>query len=299
MDKEHTKEDKREESFKRKDSTGDLTSPSLEVPASHGTVISPVHYRELTSGSVVEEEEDSDEERLRVYRRVKKELDEDEEERLEAEVSVGGNIFNLGQDLRGFQNFINNMKESTTDYIGSDSEEEKSNIKLTVVSDLKESSMTQQSYDKLTDSMDTSENTKDTSALEINIYPENRCTQSEEFSTSEKESDSEVSSEKFTKQDEETFLHNEDIDDNESRKIDWTTFRLPVQQTDTLDDRLQLFSGGACLGYQAEVAAQASAASKNFWIAAKHSEETFGGVGEGEAFGTDSEEDCVNDAKEN
>lgn len=293
FDEEHTKESKRGECSRRKDSTNDFNSPNFEDAASCGSSAVAAVQSQLEG----EEEEDSDEERLRVYRKVKKELDEDEEERLATEVRLGGKLLNFGQDLGGLQSLIN--RNESTDYIDSDSEEEKSKIvKLPLVPNMGQCSMTQQSSEDLTDNVEEAENVKDTSTLETNPSPDNRCTRAEIFSTGEKEMGKEASSESVAKQEDETFLHNEAIDDNESRKIDWTTFRLPIQQTDTLDDRLQLFSGGACLGFQAEVAAKASAASRNFWMAAKCPEKTFGGIGEGEGevFGSDSDREEGSDS---
>lgn len=287
--KELTAEDKREESFGWTGSTENLNA------ASCGSAVEATRSEVLSCKSVEEEEYDSDEERLRVYRKVKMELDEDEEERLANEVREGGKMSNNGQELRGFLSLVND-KKSATYYADSDTEEEKSSIiKLPAVP----AAMIQQSCEDVTDNSYESESAEDTNTSEINVCQDSRSSQSEVFSTSEKEN--EVSSKVITKPEEETFLHNEDIDDNEPRKIYWTTFRLPTQQTETLDDRLHLFSGGASLGFQAEVAAKASAASRNFWMAAKSSEKTFGGVGEGEVFGTDSDEETGSDgdAEEN
>lgn len=292
--KEHTEGNKNEESFKEKDTANDFNCPKL---ADTVTCVSAV----AAAPSRVEEEDDSDEERLRVYRKVKKELDEDEEERLAAEVRAGQEMLNFGHELKSFQSLINNRKELTTDYVDSDFEEETTMFKLPVVPDVNQFPMTQESCEDLTN-MEESENVKDSSSSEKDLSPGNGCTQAAVFSTGEKEKVKEASSGVFTKQEDETFSHNEDIDDNESHKIDWTTFRLPTQQTDTLDDRLHLFSGGACLGFQAEVAAKASTASRNFWMAANLPEKTFGGIGEGdEMFGTDSdqEKDSDGDAEEN
>lgn len=290
----------RGESSQKKDNINYFNSPSLEDLASCKCATVTVVQSQLSG----EEDEDSDEERLRVYRKVKKELDEDEEERLATEVrlGMGRKLLNFGQDLGGLQTFID--KNESTDDIDSDSEEEKSkNIKLPLGLKIGQCSMTQQNCEELTSNMEESENVQDKRVFETNPSLNNRCTWSEVFSTGEKQMSKKGSSETVAKQEDETFVHNDDIEDNESRKIDWTTFRPPIQQTDTLDDRLQLFSGGACLGFQAEVAAKASAASRNFWMATKCPEKTFGGIGEGEGevfgSGSDQEEGSDGDAQVN
>ena len=68
-------------------------------------------------------------------------------------------------------------------------------------------------------------------------------------------------------------------DNTEGRvSFDWD---LPGQVTskETLEDRLNLFSGGQCLSFQAEVAAQAVAISKKHLVISN--EVSFGGTGEG------------------
>ncbi|XP_053639198.2 vezatin isoform X1 [Cherax quadricarinatus] len=87
----------------------------------------------------------------------------------------------------------------------------------------------------------------------------------------------------------EEFVHNEEIDDSSSQ-IDWSTIGAPTRQTETLDERMQLFSAGLNIGFQAEVAAEAQAASRRFWATAPNLTETFGGVGEcEEVFGSDDD----------
>ncbi|XP_071525679.1 uncharacterized protein [Panulirus ornatus] len=80
---------------------------------------------------------------------------------------------------------------------------------------------------------------------------------------------------------EEVFVHNEEAGEEKSPHIDWN-ITFPVRQIETLGDRMQLFSAGQNIGFQAGIAAEAQAASKRFWKTASNSTEIFGGVGEGE-----------------
>ena len=89
------------------------------------------------------------------------------------------------------------------------------------------------------------------------------------------------------KPEEETFGDDISDDDDESPHIDWNTFALPTRLTDTLEDRMQLYSGQK-MGFHSEIAAQVQAASQQFLMNKGSSVETFLGVGENEEFG-DSE----------
>ena len=203
-----SKEELSEEKHKSTDDENLIESVNIEemiIPELRNTVTCGSEIPIQSSvAAIVEDEADSDEERLRTYRKIKQELDEDEE--------------------------LRNAKE----------------VKLKASEEL-------------------------------------------EFSSDDEEKSRFSPYEEKNKAEEETYMHNANINDEESRKIDWTTFTLPTRHTDTLDDRLHLYSGSSCLGFQAEVAAEAKAASINFWAAKKQPEETFGGTGEGEIFGTDTD----------
>ncbi|XP_063844425.1 vezatin-like isoform X1 [Scylla paramamosain] len=246
----------KEDGTQRKESADDQTD------------IAPVNTEELNTAALrgvgpqvpiqaseigVEDEVDSDEERLAAYKKIRQELDEDEEERIVNEVRLKAAALHSysGEGERPFLSSLRKRKNMIGDCGDSDSGEE-------------------------------------TVSVPRQRPPVDFC-----WGDDERERDS--SCEEMNKVEEETFTHNENMKDDESRQIDWTTFALPTHHTASLDDRLNLYSGSSCLGFQAEVAAQASAASKNFWMASKKLEETFGGTGEGEVFGDSSEDETDKD----
>lgn len=245
-----------EERNQGKDSADDETNTApvnieeLNTAALRGVRPQSIIHASVTS---VEDEVDSDEERLAAYRKIKQELDEDDEERIVSEVRLkaGASHSYFGEDERPVTSSLRRRKDMTSACRNTDSEGESVNIL--------------------------------------------RQRPPVEFCWGDDERKRDLSCEEINKVEEETFTHNENMKDDDSRQIDWTTFALPTHHTASLDDRLNLYSGSSCLGFQAEVAAQASAASRNFWMAAKQPEETFGGMGEGEMFGDSSDNETDED----
>lgn len=301
-------QESKEQEGQEEDSTDDenISEPvkieELNISGLRSNLISfgsetPTHSIVPSCEADVEDEVDSDEERLRAYRKVKQELDEDEEERKRNEAKLRAAMSRFDENMKPFQSSIDRRKEVTTE--NKDSAETVSALVPPLASSKLFPSLSQHNCEEFTDDVGETEGIED--GLENSKVRDvrsqgNKSTKTkfldcEVLSSGDEERATNSSCEETAKVEEETFMHNEDIKDDESRKIDWTTFTLPTHQTDTLDDRLQLYSGSSCLGFQAELAAKASAASKNFWMATKQTEETFGGMGEGEVFGTDSEEE--------
>ncbi|MPC45933.1 Vezatin [Portunus trituberculatus] len=245
IEKEEVSQEEEEESAGDPGETAPVTIEELNTAALRG-VRPPA-----ASLASVQEEVDSDEERLAAYRKIRQELDEDEEERIVNEVRLKAavTLSHSGEDERQFLSSTCRRTEVIGDCIDSDSDSE-----------------------------------EETVSVLRRRPPVNFC-----WGDDEREKDS--SGEEVNAGEEETFTHNENLKEDESRQIDWTTFALPTHHTTSLDSRLNLYSGSSCLGFQAQVAAQASAASKDFWMASKQLEETFGGTGEGEVFGDSSDED--------
>lgn len=242
-----------------------------------------------TCESLQEEEVDSDDERLEVYRKLKQELDEDEKSRLREDAEKerkfheeGECIFCLPMKLPHeialdthnhfepiydceIQHHQQNDAEHTNRISNKDANP-LSSLKSSVVkcdtADLSKEEVgvsVRDEYDRVSDS----ENILSVSKLdkEVQILKE------------------------------EVFVHNEEADEDKSPHINWN-ITLPVRRTETLADRMQLFSAGQNIGFQANIAAEAQAASRKFWMTASGSTEIFGGVGDGEEiFGSDDEEE--------
>lgn len=237
-----------------------------------------------------EEELDSDEERLQVYRKLKQELDEDEKIRSNERENYRLSLPKLtaskdthDSGLICLPVVLKTVSENQNDPVQEYSEDlgEGSDVENTTRACVYSGDQLDTKFDPVT------------CGVVGNVFPEKSR---EVFASlkSDKDSAGDITPSTLPAGDlmkEDIFVHNEDLDENMSPRIDWSVINFPARQTENLDDRMQLFSAGQNIGFQAEVAAEAQSASRRFWTTIEDSVETFGGLGEGEeVFGSDDDE---------
>lgn len=274
--------------------------------------LEPSECTNMLKNELKQEEVDSDEERLEIYRKLKQDLDEDEKSRCSTEAAREERAYyplpeitSCKQDITLSHSFISAYK----------------NIQDRGATLLPRVQIMPLENQKILEDVSCDENLCEGNYIESNSC-EAECINSGRQSNLESATiEFGAVSDKFAdkafsvlcrpgldpvgedslasqsgrepqKMQEDVFVHNEELDEEISPTVDWSTITLPVRQTETLDDRLQLFSAGLNIGFQSEIAAEAQAASRSFWPTKNDSVETFGGLGEGEeVFGCDDDED--------
>lgn len=101
---------------------------------------------------------------------------------------------------------------------------------------------------------------------------------------------SELPNKCLTVSDEREVIHENTIE-SECVDINWNASQMPFRQLETLDERINFFSGSQQFSVHAGLAAEAQEFSKKFRWAAINPVTTFGGEGECEAYGDDSSDD--------
>ncbi|KAG7159562.1 Vezatin-like [Homarus americanus] len=262
-----------------------------------------------------EEETDSDEERLQIYRKIKQELDEDEKTRMresdeeEERAPISVAFLKSSKNSKDPKELINFDNEEIEDNGKKFQKEEKHTFSLPIVqkSDFNKDNHSEQEFgceDQPGDKNDANEDTGTDPLSDVKAGAVQCDTGIGGVSKEEKDVtfDTEFKScligqgksppPKFCEVEvmkDEEFVHNKDIDEDSSHQIDWSVITLPAQHTETIEERMELFSAGQNIGFQAEVAAEAQAVSRRFWTTSNLTE-TFGGVGEGEeVFGDDDD----------
>lgn len=259
------------------------------------------------------EEIDSDEERLQEYRKLKHELDEDEKRRIKEDEEEGSVLMPF-ESHEGSTEFKTSNFEDL-EYENQCQLEEKQIICSPIFHKYKEisDSLSDQEYGneelhsqeksaELRRSDNDNFGTDTYSYLKFGLVNHDAVTcaalqegESETLMTefkSEPVGETKTSIYKLDEKMDEEFIHNEEIDQDNSPHIDWSIITVPNRQTETLDERMQLFSDGQNIGFHAEVAAEAQAASKKFWAASSNLSQMFKAVGEGEeVFGSDTDDD--------
>lgn len=263
--------------------------------------LKPTECSGMTDSELEHEEEveglDSDEERLEAYRKLKQELDEEEKSSIDDEVhqqekptfslpkltSFQHCISDVGQSISHSRNIQDSEKNTELQYFcenvsGKNDVENYSCEVECINSNEQANTLCGTEEDDVIGNASADDNHEETFSSGVDTVSKDRQS-------------SILAIEKLPTTKEVVFVHNEDMDEEDvSPRIDWSVITLPVRQADTLDDRLQLFSAGRNIGFQSEVAAEAQAASRRFWIATNNAEETFGGLGEGEqVFGSDDD----------
>ncbi|KAK7080723.1 hypothetical protein SK128_010391 [Halocaridina rubra] len=227
----------------------------------------------------VEDVQDSDEERLELYRKVRMELNEDERSRPLGEKSISERY--KEDNILPIKNYRNSHGEKTTLFMSESTfSDDGSQDSLEEHSDAEKA----HSWKIAKDICKNHENASDIQgalSLECEKYSE-KCTAVDKFKT-------ETIPTKDLK--EEVYVSGEDVYDDDAPRIDWDAASLSTRMTDTLEERLDLFCGSVSRGFHAHVAAEAKAASVKFLGNGVDMGKSYEGSGDGEeCFGdTDSE----------